>query len=205
LFLVRHGQVESNREFRYVGSRDEPLTEVGREQADRLGRTLALARSALLYSSPLRRTRETAERIAALGAAPARLEARLAEQSFGVWEGLTRDEVKSLGPEDAECLARCDADAAAAPPSGESLRDVQSRVVEFVDELAAAGTGSVILVTHVGPIKALLASALDIPLPKARRFFLDPGTVSVLDWRNPSVLRLFNAQGGVRLEEARWW
>lgn len=209
LFLVRHGQVESNRELRYVGSRDEPLTEVGREQADRLGRTLASARVARLYSSPFRRTRETAERIAPVAASQARLKARLeprlAEQSFGAWEGLTRDEVKTLGPEHASWLQSFDADPAVAPPAGESLLDVKGRVEDFVGELAREGIESAILVSHVGPIKALLASALDISLPKARRFFLDPGTLSVIDWGSSSVVRLFNAPGGLGLEDARWW
>jgi ribonuclease H / adenosylcobalamin/alpha-ribazole phosphatase len=62
----------------------------------------------------------------------------------------------------------------------------------------------VVLVSHVGPIKALLCSALAAPLAAARRMFLDPGTLSVVDWGESPVIRLFNAHGHLGWEAARW-
>ncbi len=117
LLLVRHGEVLSNRELRYVGSRDEPLADSGREQAGRLAAALAPLPLAAVYSSPLARTRATAERIAAARSLPLplRLEARLREQSFGEWEGLTRAEVLAR---DAERLLGWEADLGTAPPGG---------------------------------------------------------------------------------------
>lgn len=204
LLLVRHGEVLSNRELRYVGSRDEPLADSGREQAGRLAAALAPLPLAAVYSSPLERTRATAERIAAARSQPLplRLEPRLREQSFGEWEGLTRAEVLAR---DAARLLGWEADLGTAPPGGESLAAVQGRALDFVGELARIHSGKwIALVSHVGPIKALLCAALGAPLATARHMFLDPGTVSVVDWGERPVLRLFNAHGHNGWETARW-
>jgi broad specificity phosphatase PhoE len=75
----------------------------------------------------------------------------------------------------------------------------------LVDDLAARHAGEwIALVTHVGPIKALLCAALGAPLSTARRMFLDPGTLSVVDWGERPVVRLFNAHGHLGWEAARW-
>jgi broad specificity phosphatase PhoE len=62
----------------------------------------------------------------------------------------------------------------------------------------------VTLVSHVGPIKVLLCAALAMPLTAARRLFLDPGTLSVIDWGGSPVMRPFNAYGHLGWREARW-
>jgi ribonuclease H / adenosylcobalamin/alpha-ribazole phosphatase len=202
LLLVRHGEVLSNRELRYVGSRDEPLADSGVEQAERLAAALAGLPVGAVYSSPLARARETGERIAAARRVPLRLEERLREQSFGEWEGLTRAEVLK---QDEERLLGWEADLATAPPDGESLASVQARALDFVGELARDHRGEwVVLVSHVGPVKALLCAALGAPLATARRLFLDPGTLSVIDWGERPVVRLFNAHGHLGWEAARW-
>ena len=205
LYLVRHGQVEANREFRYVGRRDEALTELGRQQAAQLSEALGNLPLDLLLSSPLSRTAETARPIARRSGLEVSIDERLAEQSFGLWEGLSRDEIKALGSEHAERLRDFDRDPRTAPPEGESQSSVQERVVELVEELAARATARhVALVSHVGPIKALLGAALEIPLSSARRLFLDPATITVVDWGRPSLLRLFNAHSHLGWENARW-
>ena len=202
LLLVRHGEVLSNREMRYVGSRDEPLADSGVKQAERLAAALAALPVQAVYSSPLERARETGRRIAEAREIPLRLETRLREQAFGEWEGLSRREVLES---DAERLLRWEADLGAAPPGGESLESVQARMLELVGELSRDHAGDwVVLVSHVGPIKALLCAALGAPLATARRMFLDPGTLSVVDWGERPVVRLFNAHGHLGWESARW-
>jgi ribonuclease H / adenosylcobalamin/alpha-ribazole phosphatase len=200
LFLIRHGETALNREMRYVGSWDGPLSEVGERQAE----GLAGLPVAAVYTSPLARARETGSRIASrLGLA---LEPcpPLAEQSFGEWEGLTRAEVVARG--DGERLAAWESDPNLPPPGGESLASVQARSLALVEALRAAHLdgGWLVLVSHVGPIKALLASALGGPLATARRMFLDPGTVCVIDWGTVPVIRLFNAHVPLDLAGARW-
>jgi probable phosphoglycerate mutase len=205
LFLLRHGQVAANRELRFVGDRDEPLTERGRWQAERLGEALGAVPGGVhrVLSSPRQRACETAREVAARVGLAVEIDQRLAEQSFGSWEGLTRHEVRARGDDDARRLELCDRDPAAAPPGGESFAGVQARALEVVAELSDDG-GVVAMVSHVGPIKALLAAALAVPLTGARRLFLDPGSISVVDWLPSPTLRLFNGHAHLGWSEARW-
>jgi broad specificity phosphatase PhoE len=205
LFLVRHGESPSNREMRYLGRRDEPLTEAGERQADCLAAALSGLPLAAVYASPLRRAAATAGRIAEELGLPLVGEPRLLEQRFGDWEGLTRAEVMARGGEERERLLRWECDPEAEPPGGESLAAVAGRAMALLADLSAAHPGDwVTLVSHVSPIKALLCAALGVPLTAARRLFLDPGTLSVIDWGESPVVRLFNAHGHLGWREARW-
>ena len=195
LLLVRHGEVLANRELRYVGSRDEPLADSGIAQAESLAAAVAPLPVRAVYSSPLSRARETGGRIAAARDVPLHLEPRLREQSFGDWEGLTRAEVLSAGRR-----ARCggwEADLGTAPPGGEAARRRSRRGCSTWSASSPASHAGewIALVSHVGPIKALLCAALGAPLATARHLFLDPATLSVVDWGERPVVRLFNAHG----------
>jgi broad specificity phosphatase PhoE len=102
-------------------------------------------------------------------------------------------------------LNRWETDPACAPPEGESIQNIQERVVHLVEELGNEFAGSsIVLVSHVGPIKAFLAAVLDIPLLSTRRFFLDPGTISVVEWGDHPTLRLFNSHAHLGWSAARW-
>jgi broad specificity phosphatase PhoE len=205
IFLVRHGETADNAQMRYIGIRDEPLTSSGKKQARRAAKALSELPVRIIYSSPLRRAADTAVHIQAACGAELRLDSRLAEGSFGRWEGLTRAEVLQLGPQDAEMLARWESDSACAPAGGESIESIQRRVVSLMDDLRKEFPGSsVVLVSHVGPIKALLATVLDIPLQSTRRLFLDPCTISVVEWGAHPVLRLFNSHSHLGWASARW-
>jgi broad specificity phosphatase PhoE len=205
LLLVRHGEAHSNREMRYLGSLDEPLTELGHRQADRVAAALSQLPIAAVYASPLRRAAQTGERIAAGLGITMVAEPRLREQSFGQWEGLTRAQVLDRSQGDRELLAAWEADAAAAPPGGESLEAVAGRVRAMAADLTLAHPGAwIAVVSHVGPIKALLCTALAVPLAAARRLFLDPATLSVIDWGEAPVVRLFNSHEHLGWREARW-
>lgn len=202
LFMVRHGETPFNREMRYLGTTDEPLSPDGVQQAERLASSLGRLQLQAVYASPLSRAAETGRRIAEACRVDLRLEPRLREQAFGEWEGLTRSEVLER---DQDRLLRWEADLGLAPPGGESLLSVQERTLAVIDDLARVHPGEwITLVSHVGPIKALLCAALDAPLATARRMFLDPGTVTVLDWGRHPVVRLFNAHGHLDWESARW-
>lgn len=202
LFVVRHGETPFNREMRYVGTVDEPLSPTGVEQAERLAASLGPLPLQAVYASPLSRAAETGRRIAEARQVDLKVEPRLREQAFGEWEGLTRPEVLER---DRERLLRWEADLGLAPPGGESLLSVQERTLAVVDDLARIHSGEwIALVSHVGPIKALLCAALDAPLATARRMFLDPGTLTVLDWGRHPVVRLFNSHGHLGWESARW-
>ena len=205
IFLVRHGETADNVEMRYLGRRDEPLTEKGIRQAEQTAAALASFSIRTVFTSPLMRTMDTAVRIRDACGAALYTDTRLIEGSFGRWEGMSRKEVMEAGGSDAELLARWERDASAAPPGGESLEEIQVRIMSLVEELKENGFQSPIaLVSHVGPIKALLASALDVPLETSRRLFLDPCTISVVDWGERPLLRLFNSHAHLEWEKPRW-
>lgn len=206
LVVVRHGQAEANVEQRYLGLRDDPLTAVGVAQAEALGRALAVMPLAAVYSSPLTRALDTAAPIARAHGLTVIPEARLKEMSFGAWEGLTRAELIASGEQAAAHLARWELDpAAVAPPGGEALATVERRVLDLLADLVARQPeGAAVLVSHVGPIKALLCAALGLPLSAAGRMFLDPATISVVDWGPRPVVRLFNDHAHLGWDNARW-
>jgi broad specificity phosphatase PhoE len=204
-FLVRHGETADNLQMRYLGIRDEPLTKNGMVQACQAAAALAQLPIDLIFTSPLRRAVDTAIQIQTACDVKLRVDSRLTEGSFGKWEGLTRDEVLELDSREAERLAKWESDASFAPPGGEAFDKVQERIVELADQLKNEFEGSsVVLVSHVGPMKALIAAALKIPLLASSRFFLDPASISVVDWGENSVLRLFNSHAHLGWDSARW-
>jgi broad specificity phosphatase PhoE len=196
LVLVRHGEANGNREFRYLGSTDEPLTARGQEQAAAVARALAPFRLEAIYASPLQRAVATAQAIAAAARLEVRIEAELRESAYGDWEGLTRGEVAAR---DANLLRRWESDPDVAPPgAGESLRDTQRRIAACADRLAQLHAGATLaLVSHVGPVKALVCHALGIGPEGARRMWLDPASVSIVEWPcapgGRAMVRLYNA------------
>lgn len=205
LYLVRHGETADNLQMRYLGTRDANLTENGIRQAQQAADAMAQIPISIVISSPLRRAAETAGPIQKACGVELRLDPRLAEGSFGAWEGLTRTDVVRRGGEDAEMLGRWESDSSFAPPEGESLESVQRRVVNAAIEIKHEFAGSsLVLVSHVGPIKALLAHVLGLPLLDSRRMFLDPGTITVVDWGELPLLRLFNSHAHFGWTSARW-
>jgi probable phosphoglycerate mutase len=205
LVLVRHGEASGNREMRYLGATDAPLTVRGRAQAAEVARAAAAFGLAAVYASPLRRARETAEAIAAAAGLELTVEPELRETDYGEWEGLTRREAMERAP---ELLRRWEADPEAAPPGGESLAATLARVAACADALAARHAGGTLaLVSHVGPIKALVCAALGLDAGGARRMWLDPASLSVVEWPaepgRVAALRVFNASGHLS-EGVRW-
>jgi len=212
LFLVRHAEALANPELRYLGSRDDPLTERGQWQALQLAKAFAPLDLAAVYTSPLTRTVATAQPIADAHGMSIILEPRLVEAAMGTWEGLRRAEILARSADDATRHQQWEADPTCAPPGGESIAAVQARVVACVHDLAERHAGaSVVLVSHVGPIKALLCTAMDVPLTTGQRMFLDSATVSVIDWGSdavqweaPAILRLYNAHHHLGWTDAPW-
>ena len=98
LLLLRHAETDWNREGRYQGWTDTDLSEVGRGQAEAAGRLLARQPLAAVWSSPLRRARDTAAAIASAKGLAVKEHAAFMEMRFGDWEGLTREEVAARFP-----------------------------------------------------------------------------------------------------------
>lgn len=182
LILVRHGETAYTEQGRYSGRGDVPLSERGRAQARATGaRVAALAPSvAAVLSSPLSRCTATAAAIAgALGDVPVRTETDLIECDFGQWEGRTFAEVRQEWPGEMDAWL---ASPRIAPPGGESFTQVAERVHRVVNALPAAYPGeTVVVVSHVSPIKLALRDALAASDAFLHRLFLDAAGISVLD------------------------
>jgi ribonuclease H / adenosylcobalamin/alpha-ribazole phosphatase len=197
--LLRHGQTPLSAERRFAGIGDIELTETGVRQAKLAGERLA-ARGGVdvIVTSPLRRARQTAEEVAAATGAPVEEDADFRETDFGAWEGLTFTEAQRRWPDEVTAWL---ADPAAAPPGGESFAAVADRVTAARERLMAAHLRqTVLVVSHVTPIKTLLTEALLAPPAAMYRMHLDVGAFSEIDWYTdgPAVVRSLNDTAHLR-------
>ena len=193
--LLRHGQTPMSVQKRYAGRSDAPLTDVGVQQAAAAAKRLASASIAVIVTSPLLRAVQTAQEVAAVTGAAVVTDDGFRETDFGAWEGLTFAEVRERWPAE---LAAWLADPAVAPPGGESFTEVSARVTAALHRVLAAREGqTVLIVSHVTPIKTLVAAALLAPPPALYRMHLDVAALSAIDWYTdgPAVLRSFNDTG----------
>ncbi|KPI02466.1 Phosphoglycerate mutase [Actinobacteria bacterium OK074] len=202
LVLLRHGETPLTPQKRFSGSggSDPSLSAAGREQAERVAEALARRGTVeAVVSSPLARTRETAAAVADRLGLAVSIEDGLRETDFGAWEGLTFGEVRERDPEALNTwLASPDAEP---PGGGESFAAVAVRVAAARDKLIAAYAGrTVLVVTHVTPIKTLVRLALGAPPESLFRMELSAASLSAVAYYadgNASV-RLFNETSHLR-------
>jgi broad specificity phosphatase PhoE/ribonuclease HI len=181
LLLLRHGQTELSVHRRYSGRGDPALTELGRRQAEAAARYLAQGGGiAAVISSPLQRAHDTAAAAAqALGLEVA-VDDDLIETDFGDWEGLTFSEAAERDP---ELHRRWLRDTSVEPPRGESFDAVMARVCRARDRIVEQYHGAtVLLVSHVTPIKTLLRLALDAGPGILYRLHLDLASLSIAEF-----------------------
>ncbi|MGZ2360685.1 bifunctional RNase H/acid phosphatase [Streptomyces sp. 372A] len=202
LVLLRHGETALTPQKRFSGSggTDPALSPAGLVQAERAAAAFA-ARSTVqeVVSSPLRRCRETAGAVAARLGLEVRVEDGLRETDFGAWEGLTFGEVGERYGADLDAwLASPDA---APTGGGESFTEVADRVAAARDGLVTRYAGrTVLVVTHVTPIKTLVRLALGAPPEALFRMELSAASVSAVAYYadgNASV-RLLNDTSHLR-------
>lgn len=190
LIIVRHGRTAYNASGRLQGRTDNPLDEVGQEQALRVARHLqsAVDPHSLVICSPLVRARQTAQAIADQAGLEITIDDRWIEIDYGIYEGVRQVDVA------AEVWTRWRDDPSFAPEQGESLVSVQERVSAACDDLVGRLDGrTAVIVTHVSPIKSSIAWALGADVGIGWRTQLDTASVSriALSPRGP-VLRTFN-------------
>ncbi len=180
LFLVRHGEAQGNREGRYLGWEDPPLTAAGEAQAARLARRLEKVGLRLICSSDLRRARDTAAAIAAPHGLPVRTHPALREAHFGEWSGLTYDEINRIA---AERLEAWIADPERqAPPGGETLAQLRDRAATALPRQDGA-----LVVTHGGILRALLSHWTGRPFWKITA---PPASLTSVVWDGERLLKV---------------
>lgn len=193
LVLVRHGRTEANARGLLLGRRDVPLDATGGAQARAVAAAALAAaeasgrRIAAVVSSPLRRARQTA---AAFGL-PVEVDDRFVELDYGELDGVAVADVP------ASTWAAWRRDPHFAPPGGETLASVAARVAAACEDWAEQAAGaSVVVVTHVSPLKAAVAWALGVDEGSSWRTRVDPGSISrVVVGPGGPVLGSFNETG----------
>jgi ribonuclease H / adenosylcobalamin/alpha-ribazole phosphatase len=198
--LARHGETALNAQKRFSGVRIDPeLTPAGRDQAARLATAVGeLGRVQSVLASPLRRARETARLVADRLELPVRTDQRLVECDFGAWDGLAWAEIERDWSDE---LADWLESTAVAPPGGESFDAVATRVRALQEELQVDHPGrTVLLVSHVSPIKLLVAQALGAPVESIYRMELSAASLTVIHWYTDGFasLRRYNDTAHLR-------
>jgi broad specificity phosphatase PhoE len=166
ILIARHGESDWNRERRWQGHADRPLTERGREQARALAERLAHVELGAVYSSDLRRARDTAAVVAERQGLDVQGMRELREVDVGSWSGLTRAEAEEQFPEGFRRWR------AGFPgwEDGETYEAMTDRVIAVVQRIADEGEGGrVLVVSHGGPIRAIHAAALGLDVHAYRR------------------------------------
>ena len=192
MLLLRHGETPLSVEKRFSGSGDPELTERGLAQARAAAELITGWDVGVVVSSPRARARQTAQAVAAATGLDVVVDDHVAETDFGEWEGHTFAEIAKQWPDEMSAwLASPDV----APPGGESFTETFARVRAARDRLVSSYAGkTVVVVSHVTPIKAMLREALDAPPHALYRIHLDPASLSAVDWyaEGAGVVRLVN-------------
>jgi 2,3-bisphosphoglycerate-dependent phosphoglycerate mutase/probable phosphoglycerate mutase len=180
IWLIRHGQTEYNRQRRYQGSSESPLTPFGAAQAAAVARRLRRIPFTHAFVSPSGRTHATAAAILAGRDLAAHEDPRWAETAHGRWEGLTYAEVVARFREEA---ARRFADQLyGRAEGGESLAEVQQRVAAAWNELLREHPGGrILIVTHATPIQLIMCAVGNLPPTQHWRWRIDLGSITAID------------------------
>ena len=205
VFLIRHGETDWNREFRYQGSSDVPLNETGIEQARRVGVRMSDIAPCNVITSPLSRASRTAEIITEYSPGSVEIEKSelLREISFGIWEGLTIPEIKKIDGETFEKWKT--APFSYTPENGEAFSEVMERSLIIKEKICSRPAGeNTFIVAHGGVLRAVAAALIglkDIDLMWRMRF--DNCSVSVVDiwpkWNSRSSMLLTNDTHHLRM------
>jgi alpha-ribazole phosphatase len=184
LWLVRHGLTDWNKQHRYCGHRDIPLSAQGRVQALWLAQRLQKETIAAIYTSDLLRARETAEIIAhqRTPAVPIRVSAAWREIDFGDWEGLTYTQIAEQFKDQLGFFTDPEH---YSPPNGELFAHMQQRVKDGLSSIVQSNNlspvGDAVIVSHGGPLRAMLCSLLGMPVQRQWQLRFDPGSLSAID------------------------
>jgi len=196
LYLIRHGATEGDQEKRYKGSIDVPLSEKGTQQIKKTAEFIcaALGSSSLsaVYTSPLARALRSAEILASPFGLQPSVVVDLRERHFGIWEGMTLNEISEKYPDEFKAWASNPLEHS--PRGGESTLQVRDRLIPTYEEIIARHPGeSIAIAGHGGVNRIVLCHVLGIPLEHLFRVEQDNAAVNIVNFydRYP-VVRLMN-------------
>ena len=201
IYLVRHGETPLTpfRKFSGDGPLNPALTAKGLMEADLVAQEIAKIQPDALITSPLQRTRQTAEIISKATGLPISVDAIWTECSFGVWDGMSIDEVREAFPEE---YAHWLASTSYAPPEGESYESAMARALQGLLSLVDEYPGkNVCVVTHNGIIKTALAAAMKVDSTAIFNIDVSPCSISTISiWPSDLLMavRSSNERGHLR-------
>jgi alpha-ribazole phosphatase len=192
LLLVRHGETQWNSQNRYQGHADVPLNDKGLQQARLLSHRLAKYDLQAIYSSDLQRAWATAQAIARAHSCPILAEPDLREMSFGVWQSLTYAEIQAQHPQSVQAWQADPLEHG--PEGGENLNLLFERVCNALGKIKALHPeGTVLAVTHGGPIKMAVCQALGLSPGSGWQLLVSNASLSILEYYpEGAILTLFN-------------
>lgn len=192
LIMTRHGETQWNVERKTQGRSDTVLTENGMEQARALSRRIGSIPFDCVYTSPLKRARETARILAQSRSVPIINDAALTEMCFGEWEGLTFSRIGELYPAQLELWSHspnlCQI------PSGEPFQTLTERCEAFLKRVLERHEGfTVVAVSHSVPTKVIAALCLGVPMEKIHNIRIDNVSLTIIDfYSGRAVVRVLN-------------
>ncbi|MCK8826486.1 alpha-ribazole phosphatase [Natroniella acetigena] len=194
VILVRHGETEWNRDFKFQGSQDVELSAEGKEQGEKLAVRLASEKIDKIYSSNLTRAYQTANLVAEKHELQVIQVDGLQEINFGEWEGMTYQEINEEFDFTVDQWMKDPV--TKKPPAGESLKQLEERTIKALKTIIKEETGNkIVVVSHGGVIKTLLCNLLEMPLNKSWKLKQSNTAVNILKFYEGQasvILELFN-------------
>lgn len=194
IYLVRHGETPLTpfRKFSGIGPLDPLLTEKGRKEALLVAAEMKKIAPDILIASPLKRTRETATAVSEATGLDIEIDSIWQECNFGVWDGMSVDEVKEQYPSE---YAMWVSTSSYAPPGGESYDEAMARAVQGLTSIAAEyPEKKVCVVTHNGMIKTALAAAIKAEPSTIFNLDVSPCSISTISiWNSDGLMAIRSA------------
>ncbi len=190
IYIIRHGETDSNVRQACIGHKDVPLNERGREQVRHLAKKLIDTEFDAVYVSPLTRAIDTAAPLKKK--APMTMSYGLIERDYGVWDNMTFEEIKAQYPP--EYQAWQDSWIDYIIPEGESAQMVQNRVNESMAKILSENDGKrILIVTHLGTARHIISYLLGLTTEQSWRFALDNAKMAVIGRTdNKGILKALN-------------
>lgn len=198
-YLIRHGQTEWNSTGKYQGATDVPLSKLGEEQAVCAAKWFDDIHLDAIFASPLSRARKTAEALASRKQIDVKLMTEFREISFGVWEGLTYEEIESRWPGEIDRMYR--EPETLRIEKAETFQEVEDRTMEGMRKIIALGDNKVYaIVSHGAAIRTILCGMLELPLRMSWHFCQSNANISRIDYygEGQTWLNLLNSQAHLK-------
>lgn len=181
IHLVRHGETIANREKKYLGISHSPFTKQGVEKNKENIEKLSTIKYDAIYTSPSLRCKNIAEEVYKQKKDKLQVieDKRLIEMNFGIFENMTWEETKEQYPE--EYKKWCENPTSYKLSEGESQEEVEKRVEDFVNEIKYSRNKEVVVITHGGVIRTIIASVLQLEQEEKWKFKIQPGAIITIE------------------------